>query len=272
MNKAAENRMLTLFPQIRRARDYHLYDQRGRRYLDLWLEGGRYLMGRRPRGVSLALKNSLDQGLSGLLPSIYAHRAEKLLQKLLPQHHHFILLRNPDRVEAFFAAQAAPLQVYRPFQEPAPASGPQVLVLPTSASPVCVVAWPVELAPTAVLTSDLIAPADLAALVQSLHSWERWLDEERWSAEQAWSALGAAFDSGWSRQGPWLLPPWRASLPTETDYDQLFKHFLERGFVVPPAANQPWLLPSSVSDGEIKLLTAALKEAPWNSWVSKQPS
>ena len=44
-------------PRIRRARGYRLYDHHGRRYLDLWQNGGRSLLGHRPARQTTLLKD-----------------------------------------------------------------------------------------------------------------------------------------------------------------------------------------------------------------------
>ncbi|MCF7928573.1 MAG: hypothetical protein K9L68_06340 [Spirochaetales bacterium] len=72
------------YPIIRRARDYRLYDDKGRRYLDLYLDGGRAIMGHRPGHAAGALKNSLDRGLSAAYPAVEFSRLERALQELVP--------------------------------------------------------------------------------------------------------------------------------------------------------------------------------------------
>ncbi len=67
-----------------RARGYRLYDANGRRYLDFWQEGGRAILGHRPAGVSLEMKNAIEKGLLGSLPSIYEERLVKAMRTLLP--------------------------------------------------------------------------------------------------------------------------------------------------------------------------------------------
>ena len=46
-------------PPVRRARDYHIYDESGRRYLDFYQDGGRAVLGHRPPNVAKTLKNVL---------------------------------------------------------------------------------------------------------------------------------------------------------------------------------------------------------------------
>ena len=62
------NKLYNMMPEIRRARDYRLYDIHGRRYLDLCLDGGRALLGHKPGRVVLMMKNALEKGLSASYP------------------------------------------------------------------------------------------------------------------------------------------------------------------------------------------------------------
>jgi len=83
-------------PLIRRARGYRLYDHRGRRYLDLWQNGGRSLLGHRPAGQTTLLKNLLSKGLAADLPSPYTGRLERALAALLPAHGQARVVASPE--------------------------------------------------------------------------------------------------------------------------------------------------------------------------------
>gem|GEM_PF-134293 len=74
---------LALLPPIRRAREFYLYDHRGRRYLDLAQNGGRAILGHRPNRLSTRLKNVLSSGLLAELPSVYGPRLERAVARLI---------------------------------------------------------------------------------------------------------------------------------------------------------------------------------------------
>ncbi|MHC1693127.1 MAG: glutamate-1-semialdehyde aminotransferase [Sphaerochaetaceae bacterium] len=71
-------------PTVVRAREYHLYDPAGRRYVDFFQNHGRAILGHRPDGVLRALKATASRGLIAEYPSIYQGRLEKLLKQLIP--------------------------------------------------------------------------------------------------------------------------------------------------------------------------------------------
>ena len=79
-----ENSRINRLPVIGRARGSRLYALDGTRWLDCWADGGRALMGHRPKGVSLRLKNEIDRGLYAPYPSLWALRLEKALLTLFP--------------------------------------------------------------------------------------------------------------------------------------------------------------------------------------------
>ena len=67
-----------------RAREYHLYDRSGRRYVDFFQNHGRAILGHRPDGVLRAMKATASRGLLAPYPSVYQGRLEKILEQLLP--------------------------------------------------------------------------------------------------------------------------------------------------------------------------------------------
>lgn len=74
-------------PVIKRAREYRLYDEKGRRYLDFYQESGKALLGHRQNRLSLELKNTISRGLMSAYPSIYHRRLEKALRKIIPGYN-----------------------------------------------------------------------------------------------------------------------------------------------------------------------------------------
>ena len=76
-------------PAVRRARDFHLYTEDGRRLLDLFLDGGGALLGHRPDRLGRELKTVLARGLAGNLPSNYEARLVRALRRVLPGHGWF---------------------------------------------------------------------------------------------------------------------------------------------------------------------------------------
>ncbi len=70
----------------------------------------------------------------------------------------------------------------------------------------------------------------------------------------------AALAAGaWTRRGPYLRPD--APLSEEA-YAALFRRFLKAGFLLPPGADSPIILPGELSDGEDAALADLLCRPP----------
>ena len=221
-------------PVIRRTREYHVYDEHGRRYLDLCLDGGRALLGHKPGRTVLAMKNSLEKGLSASYPNIYAARLKKAVKGLYPGISGFSLLSA--------GAQENSLPVKRPFDgNDLPADGIFELRLPLPGSSLVRLVCgcgasagnlpPTEPVPGFVLSGLCRAAADLAAF-----------------REKADASVWSAFDSElWTRKGPWLYP----AVP-EDEYARLFTLLAERGILISPDFREPSCAPYAFTEGEIK--------------------
>ena len=128
---------LALLPPIRRAREFYLYDYRGRRYLDFWQNGGRAILGHRPNRLNTRLKNALSSGLLAELPSVYGARLARVVRQLLEARHpdtrhgereyHVRWYQGPERANAAIAAVlgGAPGAAHDPVHDLVPDSAPQ---------------------------------------------------------------------------------------------------------------------------------------------------
>ncbi len=72
----------TNLPVFKRTRGYRLYTENGGRYLDFFQEGGKSILGSRPRGFSLALKNEIEKGNFFNYPSGYGKKVLRALEAL----------------------------------------------------------------------------------------------------------------------------------------------------------------------------------------------
>jgi len=86
LENPATSQLLRLLPAIRRARGYRLYAEDGRRFLDLWQEGGPGMLGAKGTGLGTAVKAAVDKGLAKPFPSIHERRLEKELLLLHPDY------------------------------------------------------------------------------------------------------------------------------------------------------------------------------------------
>lgn len=271
-------------PMFGRARGFHLYDLKGRRYLDLWQEDGAFFLGRRPERVSREVKALWDKGLGGGLPSVYVHRAQKLLERTFAGLGPFAVFSGRESLRS--ALGALPVRELYPLAS-APGPGPFELGLPLAGLPLAVASLgrrgegggvddDVDFGSSRAFGEPVAAWA-AGALVKVVSLWGAWLrgEWETGRAEERWSLLDGVSAHGWQRRGPWLYPPGlseaAAGLYGGSDpenfrrsYEKLFLGFLDRGFVLSPRG-KPSLIPDAITTGEAKQFVKAAAEVPWNS-------
>ena len=111
------------YGNVRRARGYYLYTEKNIRLLDLWLDGGKAILGRRTGQANLVCKQFLDKGLTGFLPTKADVQLRRALESLLPDYPVIRWYETQDKAERIAGSvlQAGqngtvqPLPVWRPF-------------------------------------------------------------------------------------------------------------------------------------------------------------
>ena len=251
-----ESARLARLPRIGRARGYRLYALDGTRWLDCWADGGRALMGHRPNGVSLRLKNEIDRGLYAPYPSRWEGRLEKSLMRLFPGYSAVRIYRNAEVALAALGLGEPPID---PLDLP-PGDGRRVSVLwgrpllpghpeadflfPVLPLPGLTEVQPVlcRNAGESVL-QDPVSPVILAALVRSCASIG---DTSR---DGNTPITGGNADI-WERRGPYML--FRGN---HGEYDDVFESLFSQRILVAPSPKRPSILPTDISTKESALLT-----------------
>jgi hypothetical protein len=265
MTEMANNdeELLRLLPRVLRARDFHLYTEGGKRLVDLWLQGGRAILGHKPPGVLLELKNAAERGLFSPFPHPLERRLTKALAVLCPDRSfrfyndpssmfHAIKKTLPDECASFQAAtipdpvfpdsnaEKATVSLWRPFVEPVPKA---LILLP-------VLPWPLGPAVLALDKSmeasfpqgELIPPVLLAPAARALYDLAAQI---RSPNRQKYYRVEKAIADVWHLRGIYLT-----TRVDRENYAELFKSFLEAGFLLPPSASEPAILPAVMSKGE----------------------
>ena len=251
-------------PNIKRAREYHLYDYQGRRYVDLYLNGGLCLLGHRPPGVFNVMKNTLSRGPAAEYPSTELSRYMKHLATVFPEYRVFRVYASPERalecIRSFLRednltvedpvvdAAGGPARLWRPFA-PGMKDVPEVLLplipFPSSSAPVTVCFLggnPPE--------SDVPSPFFVAALSRVLGALEgfgRRYNESLW---HSFDITGL-----WERKGPYLV-----FHQGEEEYTDLFTGLLEKGVLLPPVMPAVGIVPGEFTAGEIAPIIKAAEE------------
>lgn len=267
VNKIVANSFLKDVPPIRRARGYRLYDHKGNRYLDMFQNGGAAILGHRPKGLSLALKNTIEKGLYAPYPSIYTERLQKLLRSLFPHGGDIFIFRNYERgVDLLSRAYAmnlseypledplggldgkSPIRLWRPYLEnqndPAPFTVP-LIPFPGMCEPVIVcVRKDICRAEGMELASDPVSPVILSGIIKVFHALQQ---RDIKKEQKKWSFFDFPL---WKREGMYLI----ADTIDKDRYGEIFSSLLERGVLISPDPLIPTIIPGEFSDGEIQPL------------------
>jgi len=105
---AFENSLIRALPKINRARESYLYMKDSSRWLDLWADNTRALMGHRAPGVSLRIKNEIDKGLYAPYPGVWENRLVKALNTLFPGYSRVFLFSNTEKALSALGLERLP--------------------------------------------------------------------------------------------------------------------------------------------------------------------
>jgi hypothetical protein len=252
---------LRLLPPIRRARLWRLYAEDGRRFLDLWMDGGRSILGAKGTGIGTAAKAAIDTGLTRPFPSVLQARLERSLKKRYTSFVTLRLFRNEDRALAAAETLLPPgstLQVLRPFAEHDRDAGePAGIAMPR-------LPCPAALAPAVLLfreealarrvEGDILPSLALACAHRALSEFERF---EKDYAESLWKRVDRRLGPFFERSGPYLYPR-PAAFPGPEGYGRLFAAALGAGILLSPDPEEPSIIPGDFDDGELARLEKAL--------------
>jgi hypothetical protein len=275
--------LLRSLPRVRRARDFRLYTEDGRRLTDLWQYGGRAALGHTPAGVLRELKNVASRGLFVPFPGCYEGRLVKVLSRVFPGRavrlypdeaslRRALALAGYDPAaplpDPAFAAASRPVPspsgkpsplLWRPFLEAGPdAEAPllvPVLPLPLAGAPLVLVLDRTLEAAFPPSGQDPVSPAVLAAAARSVWDLIAALPERgAFKFSRIRKALG---QSQWRRRGVYLT---RTADAGGESWAALFRRFLEKDFLLPPSPHCPLILPGELSPGEEAALAKCLSE------------
>lgn len=255
-------------PIIARARGYRIYDLHGRRYIDLYQNNGRAVLGHRLEGLTQVMKSTASKGLFAEYPSVYDGRLEKILKLMFPDFLVFRIYANRERThEALSHAVGSEVGVktiedpamrddltgkiayWRPFLPERPVIADLLLPIfpfPGSFAPdvVCIRTKAIA---DRMPPSDMVSPFLIDVLVKTVSSLIREMHGP--------AKLGSEFQRlidifEWDRRGPYIN-----TRLDQVSYLELFKKALEMGILLPPGENYPIIIPREFSEGEIQGLT-----------------
>lgn len=266
MDDPEATRLLRLLPPIKRARGWRLYAVDGRRFLDLWMDGGAALPGSGKTGFGRSLKEAIDTGTTRPLPSIWEHRLRTELVRRWPEYPVHRVFRSQD------AASLALVQASRqnpgiperavllhPFSAmlqgtiwadalTAPVVAP-ILPCPGPFSPGILLVRDPKVAEA--LEDQVIPPVAAMALVRGLAAFDRFLEAY---IEGHWRGIDRFVGALYVRRGPCLLPRYAPEA-----HATVFARALEAGILLPPRYEWPALVPGDYDPGELAPLATLFR-------------
>jgi hypothetical protein len=292
VHSGAQYGLLSLVPEVRRVRDFHLYTLKGR-LTDLWQAGGAAVLGHTPPLVLRDFKNTAERRLFTPLPHFFEGRFLKALSLLFPGRSFRVygpgtplrmileaaglggsLVCDPAFGDAHAAAvSSGAVSLWRPFVSPGlPLSADEhvpVLIPVLPVAPVQYSAekqetvWPCGIGVLALdpafekdhvfPPSDIVAPVIFAAAARGIYDLIAMADRR--------SVPFHKLRRGpWRRRGIYLVPDAQTNGAQYTaQYAALFRRFLESGFLLPPDPDFPLILPGILSPGEEAALAKLLE-------------
>jgi hypothetical protein len=263
---------LRLLPPVIRARDFHLYldtppnvprSKSGpgkTRLVDLWLYGGKALLGHKPPNQLRELKNVLDRGLLAPFPHPQERRFIKALGALFPTTPGVRFRVYPDEAALQAALESAALEkvclpTWRPFHPASsnllPLTSYRLLVPHPLAPPVLLVDGRLD---AALPSGGLVAPALLAVSTRAVYDLIAVVNRGAVCFRKVEAVLTRP-DCPWRQAGIYLTYRDR---PTPEAWAQIWKAFFAGGFLLPPTPDDPLILPALMSSGEESKLAALL--------------
>ncbi|MCW8965657.1 MAG: hypothetical protein OQK82_03085 [Candidatus Pacearchaeota archaeon] len=261
MIQGITNSLYKFIPVIKRARGYRLYDNNGKRYIDLYQQNGHALLGHRAFSLTTILKNIISKGLIFDLPSIYASRLIKAVKELIPGIQSVFIagsieqglkslsaigemsLSQHDIYDPFLENKRGKIAVWRPFSG-ITYEDEQILlpILPFSmgGSPI-VICFRKKL--MNLESVPLLSPFILAGTVRAVYDLNKYIFPE-WFNNNLLKNTGK-----WDQRGLYIIPKME-----EKEYEVEFKRFLSKGVLLSPHYPQPSILPAELSSGELQNL------------------
>lgn len=234
-----EDSLLAYLPPLRRARGWRLYAEDGRRFLDLYCDRGRGILGAKAGGQAKLAKAMIDRGMVSGYPSLWEARLRKALKAWLPDFAEACFYSGESRLgdlglpvreafDDFLQPQRSSLAWAR---LPVPAAWSFGILL-------CETSTEAESLPP----EDRIPPLCLAMAVRAISDLK---DFSARYAEGHWSSFDPFVSRLFTRKGPWLIPSYG-----EEAHKDVFLAALSMGLLLSPDFRRPSLVPGEFDRGE----------------------
>ena len=241
------------YGNVRRARGYYLYTEKNVRLLDLWLDGGKALLGRRAGQANLVCKQFLDRGLTGWLPTNAENRLQRALEAAVPGYPDGYAQRGG--VMLIPPAYPLPCGIIAAESRFADVLPPSDTLFPPLAACLAraffdlqkkIAAFQADAAECAVATPLCGEKEPSAELHQRVISEQRIGSKQRREALKRRAEAERLIPQVWNQNGWYLFPH-----VSQAEYENLFMHALDAHVLISPDYAQPSILPDCENYAEL---------------------
>lgn len=245
---------------IKRARGNFLYTAKNIRLTDMYLEGGRAILGWGGSSAFTQLKNVLSRGITGSFITDYDFRLDRAVSQLLNSARKVFVFINKETAVSETAKLTGLAKESICFWKPwAPAEEGKEKDFMTSGAVILEppYAWSEDIVLAAVLEENCgekasvlktVKPAapEMACIIRSIYNLIEALQVRQ---EKDWFVYDQLISKYWTRKGPYLYP----KMPQEK-YDSFVKHCLDCNLVISPEYSVPSIIPVGAEKGVFALL------------------
>lgn len=253
----------TRYGNIKRARGFYLYTEKGIRLIDMCLDYGRSCFGRRVGRLNLTIKQNLDKGMLGFFPSFSSLQFQKVCSDIFPNYIPKIFLSAKkafDIAKTVLSYDNVTFEkiLWRPF-----ASGGKDFLLRTR----CFLCFPPFATNTTLLLldknleniqkidSDTISAIELFTITKSFH--ELIYAKKLYPPAFYENPLLKNLEPYFYLQGIYLYPK---KFISNEKYKIFFEHFLDHHILLSPNIIKPSIFPKLEHYSELK---NAVKKIPF---------
>lgn len=239
MNKSRlYNALFEKYGNVKRARNYYFYTEKGIRLTDLFQEDGHAVLGWSYGRSRLMFKNTMERGCTGSFISSSQNALKKAVNSLFQSQYETVFwCRNYEPYLKDFEK----LREWKPFEE-VKASEDVFFVAPfpfADSGYIVAVSEKYD-------AEESAAPALLNGIVRSVYDLA---GEIPLRTEENWCSYDSVLKLYWNRKGAYLFP----KVP-ESEYDDFCLHCLDMGLVISPSFKTPSIVPFDVNIGDFSKL------------------
>ncbi|MEL3913004.1 hypothetical protein [Treponema pedis] len=243
------------YGNIKRTRGFYLYTEKNVRLLDMYLDGGRAILGRKNNKAALIIKQFTDKGLYSFLPTSADYNLQKALNALFPEHTE-IGLYTCDREVLELMQEETGKKTYtenlwKPFLPSSESlkSRNCFFVQPPFCTSIKIAVFKKELS-LKIPPSSFVSALEKAAIARSFFDLIKFIDmpqkKTTASTEKQYNKAKELCGSFWKIENIYLFPKIK-----ETEYECFFKAALDAHILISPNFNTPSIFPDIKTYSEL---------------------